>query len=233
MMNYNWNHPDNVLELGIGLACCPKPKAEALSTVWNRVRPGLISLLNALQGIHVFVNNLNGRQAFVTVKEMSGLHLQVDQYGHLWHLMDNGTYTVTISIDGFVPLTKLVRVLSAEFTEVNYNLPYKSGLPRAITVLILSSVVLAVLLCWLLVHCRQEKKKAIRSYEGFQLLSREERHMFEDEEDEETEIFDKSVEQFGLKMPPTQVYRDVTSSSEDEEDEAFLKLRVPNNHQQR
>ena len=37
--------------------------------------------------------------------------------------------------------------------------------------------------------------------------------MFEDEEDfeeEEVEIFDKSVEQFGLKMPPAQVYRLVT-----------------------
>ena len=37
--------------------------------------------------------------------------------------------------------------------------------------------------------------------------------MFEDEDDfeeEEVEIFDKSVEQFGLKMPPAQVYRLVT-----------------------
>ena len=50
-------------------------------------------------------------------------------------------------------------------------------------------------------------------YKGFQLLNREERHMFEDEDDfeeEEVEIFDKSVEQFGLKMPPAQVYRLVT-----------------------
>lgn len=51
--------------------------------------------------------------------------------------------------------------------------------------------------------------------------------MFEDEDDfeeEEVEIFDKSVEQFGLKMPPAQVYRDITSSDEDAED-AFLKVR--------
>ncbi len=37
--------------------------------------------------------------------------------------------------------------------------------------------------------------------------------MFEDEleldldEEEESEIFDKTVEQFGLKMPPAKVYR--------------------------
>merc|ERR1712008_519574 len=49
----------------------------------------------------------------------------------------------------------------------------------------------------------EEKKSSNRSHEGFQLLNREERHMFEDEDDfeeEEVEIFDKSVEQFGLKM---------------------------------
>ena len=49
--------------------------------------------------------------------------------------------------------------------------------------------------------------------------------MFEDEDDEEVEIFDKSVEQFGLKMPPTKVYRDMTSSSDEEAEDAFLKVR--------
>ena len=51
--------------------------------------------------------------------------------------------------------------------------------------------------------------------------------MFEEDEDEmeEVEIFDKSVEQFGLKMPPTEVYRDLTSSSDEEAEDAFLKVR--------
>ena len=124
-------------------------------------------------------------------------------------------------------MTKLVRVFNAAFTEVDFNLPYTSGLPRAITFLALSSFILCILLCSLLVHCRQGGKKSLRSYEGFQLLSREERHMFEEDEDEmeEVEIFDKSVEQFGLKMPPTEVYRDLTSSSDEEAEDAFLKVR--------
>ena len=114
-------------------------------------------------------------------------------------------------------MTKFVHVVNAAFNEVDFNLPYAPGLPRAITALALSSFILCILLCSLLVHCRNQngrgKKSSNRSYEGFQLLNREERHMFEDEDDfeeEEVEIFDKSVEQFGLKMPPAQVYRLVT-----------------------
>ena len=228
MTNYNWHHDDNVLELGIGVSCCPKPTEETLSTVWARTRPGLIGLLNSLQGIHVFVNNIDGRKAHVTIKELGDdVKLTVDQYGHLWHLLSNGTFTVTVSVEGFLPMTKLVRVLNAAFTEVDFNLPYAPGLPRAITALALSSFILCILLCSLLVHCRQGRKKSPRSYEGFQLLSREERHnMFEDDDDEEeVEIFDKSVEQFGLKMPPTKVYRDMTSSSDEEAEDAFLKVR--------
>lgn len=66
-----------------------------------------------------------------------------------------------------------------------------------------------------------------RSYDGFQLLSREERNLFEDDEDievdeeEDAEIFHKSVEQFGLTMPTTKVYRDFSSS---DEEESFLKI---------
>ena len=50
MTNFNWRHTDNVLELGIGVSCCPKPTEETLSDIWARTRPGLISLLNSLQG---------------------------------------------------------------------------------------------------------------------------------------------------------------------------------------
>ncbi len=171
MLNYNWNRPDNVLELDIGLACCPKPKEAVLSSVWNRVRPALVKLLNSLQGIHVLVNNKDSsHKAFVSIKGFEGLQLEVDEYGHLWHVLANGTFTVTVSVEGFVPMTKLVRVMTAEFTEVNFNLPYSPGLPKAIYVVLLSTVVLCILLCSLLVHCRQEKKKTVRSYEGFQLL---------------------------------------------------------------
>lgn len=222
MTNYNWNS-HNVIELGIGVSCCPQPTEEDLATVWDRVRPGFVGLINSLQGIHIFVSNIDGREAMVSIEELSHLTMSIDEYGHLWHLLNNGTYTVTVEVVGFVPMTKIVRVLTSEFTEVNFSLPYPSGIPRAIAVLIFSSVILCIMLCSLLIHCRQQKIKAVRSYDGFQLLSREERNIFEDEEDEEeTEMFDKGVEQYGSNVPSTKVYRDFTSS--EEEEESFLKV---------
>ena len=91
MTNYNWRHPDNVLELGIGVSCCPKPTEEMLSSIWARTRPGFIGLLNSLQGIHVFVSNINDRKAQVTIKEVGNdVKLSVDQFGHMWHLLAKG-----------------------------------------------------------------------------------------------------------------------------------------------
>ena len=49
MINYNWE--STVIEFGLGISCCSKPEeGKALSAVWNRVQPGLVGLLNSLQG---------------------------------------------------------------------------------------------------------------------------------------------------------------------------------------
>ena len=239
--NYHWQHKNNVLELGIGLTCCPKPEEKELRTVWERVRPALVGLLNRLQGIHVFVSNLDGREARVTIAE-TNLSLGLGPEGHLWHLMSDGAFTITLKVEGFMPMTKLVRVFAAEFTEVNFDLPYPSGMPRAVTLLILSSVVLVAMLCMLAVQCRRSPQigpKRPKSYEGFQLLSREEQgHIFEDmdDDDEMEDFFDKGVQEFGLKMPPSKVYRDFTSSEEEDQEEDledFLKIpRTTENNEQ-
>ena len=95
----------------------------------------------------------------VTIKELSNLRLDLDRLGHLWYLLNNGTFTITVEVDGYIPMTKMVRVMTSEFTEINFALPYPSGLPGAITVLILSSLIVCVMLCTLFVHCRQKNKK--------------------------------------------------------------------------
>lgn len=226
MINYNWNHRDNVLELGIGLACCPSPSEKDLATVWDRHRRSLIGLLSSLQGLHIRVDHLySSSDAFATIKELD-LKLPVNEYGNLWHLLSNGSYTVTVEVDSHIPITKIVTVVSGEFTEVIYRLPYEPTMPRFVVVLILASVTMCVLLCSLACHCRQQNGKHRRTYDGFQLLSREERNLFEDEDEEEEdlEIFDKGVEQYGLKMPPTKVYHDVTSSSSEAEEESFMQV---------
>ena len=158
MINYNWE--STVIEFGLGISCCSKPEeGKALSAVWNRVQPGLVGLLNSLQGMHISVSNFDGRSGMVTVKELSNLRLDLDRQGHLWYLLNNGTFTITVEVDGYIPMTKMVRVMTSEFTEINFALPYPSGLPGAITVLILSSLIVCVMLCTLFVHCRQKNKK--------------------------------------------------------------------------
>ena len=126
MANYNWQHVDQVLELGIGVSCCPKPKEETLSTVWNRIRPAIVGLLNSLQGIHIYVSNMDGRQASVVIEEMGKLSLPIDEYGHLWHMTTNGTFTITVTVDAFfeypssiwsfvIPLTLKSTTIAAYF----------------------------------------------------------------------------------------------------------------------
>ena len=61
LTNYNWNHPDNVLHMQIGLSCCPSPNESDLSKVWSRHRSSLIDLFSSLQGIHIIVENLDHR----------------------------------------------------------------------------------------------------------------------------------------------------------------------------
>ena len=92
----------------------------------------------------------------VTISE-TNLSLDLGPDGHLWHLMSNGAFTITLKVEGFMPMTKLVRVFAAEFTEVNFDLPYPSGIPRAVALLILSSVVLVAMLCLLAIHCRRNR----------------------------------------------------------------------------
>ena len=157
MINYNFD--SSLIELGLGISCCPKPnEGKDLSSVWNRIQPALTNLLNSLQGIHISVSNFDGQSGAVIIQELSDLKLRLDDRGHLWYLMNNGTFTITVEVEGYVPMTKMVRVLTSEFTEINFALPYSSGLPRAIGVLILSSVIVSIMLCTLLIHCRQQNK---------------------------------------------------------------------------
>ena len=157
MINYNFD--SSLIELGLGISCCPKPnEGKDLSSVWNRIQPAMTNLINSLQGIHISVSNFDGQSGAVIIQELSDLKLRLDDRGHLWYLMNNGTFTITVEVEGYVPMTKMVRVLTSEFTEINFALPYSSGLPRAIGVLILSSVIVSIMLCTLLIHCRQQNK---------------------------------------------------------------------------
>lgn len=97
MTNYNWNHPANILEIGIGLSCCPTPKEEDMTLIWSKHRRSLLSLLGNLQGVHLELENSGfaSEEARATIVELN-LTLPFDVHGQLWHLLPTGTFTISV-----------------------------------------------------------------------------------------------------------------------------------------
>ena len=155
----------------------------------------------------------------------------------------------------------MVPIQVAEFTEVVFLLPPNQMMPKFFVLLIMTCASMIILICavvfcrccgkndysnnskWLNQieqhgSIRGSKGRVAKShhrpnYEGFQLLTRgggKAKSLFEDDESEE-EFLDRSMKQYGLKMPPTKIYRDEFSSqsSEDElqrqEHNSFLNVR--------
>ena len=250
MTNYNWNHSDHVLEFGIGVSCCPSPEEKDLVKIWNRHRKSLINLLTSLQGIHVVVEDMESsyvssgydvNDATVYISELD-LTLKTKDYGHLWHLLPNGTYTVKVTVEGHdVPMTKIVRVITASFTEVVFRLPPRQAfVPKFIVLFLMASTFLVAMLSAFVCKCckrngLKRRKTATRpSYKGFQPLNKDD-NLFNDDEEDNMELMEQSVEQYGLA--PTKIYHDETSSmsssSGDELDkEAFLHVKSSNGKRQ-
>ena len=98
MINYNWNHPTNILEIGIGLSCCPTPKESDLTLIWSKYRRSLVGLLSNLQGIHLELENTGfpAEEARATIAELN-LTLPFDVHRQLWHLLPSGRFTISVS----------------------------------------------------------------------------------------------------------------------------------------
>ena len=268
MINYNWNHPDNVLQMEIGLSCCPSPHEADLSKVWSRHRASLIDLFSSLQGIHVIVENLDERftsemDAFVYIREVDLKIKFKNGIGHIWHLLPNGTYTIEVTVPTIPqPMIKyMVPIQVAEFQEVVFLLPPNRMMPKFFVLFLMACVSMVILIC-VAMFCRccgrgeygnnskwlnqmdQHRSKGRNSkshhrpsYDGFQLLTRgggKAKTLFEEDDESEDDMLDKSMKQYGLKMPPTKIYRDEFSSqsSEDElprhEHNTFLRERYNN-----
>ena len=269
MINYNWHHPDNVLQMGIGLSCCASPSETDLSKVWSRHRSSLIGLFSSLQGIHIIVENLDDvlgseTDAFAYIREIDLKLYFKKGHGHIWHLLPNGMYTVEVTVPGLPkPMIKyMVPIHVAEFTEVVFLLPPNQMMPKFFVLFLMACSSMIILIC-VVVFCRccskgdysnngkwlnqiephgssrGSKGRGAKShhrpnYDGFQLLTRgggKAKSLFEDDDESEEEMLDKSMKQYGLRMPPTKIYRDEFSSqsSDDElprqERNSFLNIR--------
>lgn len=61
------------------------------------------------------------------------LEVRVGEYGHLWQLLKEGSYTVTVRVEGFQERTKVVPVVTRSFTSVVFTMPVReTSLPRYI-----------------------------------------------------------------------------------------------------
>ena len=97
MINYN-QQKFHTLELGIGLTCCGTPPESELVKIWSRHRKALLNVMGNLQGLHVMINNQD-IEAKVFIRELD-LTLPITDFGHLWYLLEEGTYSITVSIEG-------------------------------------------------------------------------------------------------------------------------------------
>ena len=86
------------------------------SNPFETISTGTIPPL-ALQGIHVHVGNIDdGAEATVAVQRQapeSGdppRKFSIRRFGSMWHLMQDGRYEVTVTVDGLAESTKLVSV---------------------------------------------------------------------------------------------------------------------------
>eukprot|EP00096_Caligus_rogercresseyi_P011871 TRINITY_DN4820_c0_g1_i1.p1 TRINITY_DN4820_c0_g1~~TRINITY_DN4820_c0_g1_i1.p1 ORF type:complete len:1605 (-),score=512.70 TRINITY_DN4820_c0_g1_i1:1196-6010(-) len=175
MSNTNWNSFE-LLELSLGISCCPHPKLQDLSRIWSRSRRPLIGLIaSGLQGIHVSLPQAPvGTSVSLESMGSQSFPLGEDDMS-LWIPLPEGTYTLVLNIPGHLPTKKLVRVTSGEFTRLLSPLPPSSSLPKMMRFL-LFLLAAAVLLSIgpFLYHCRRERRKRRRrSYEGLQMTNRD------------------------------------------------------------
>ncbi|XP_040575872.1 carboxypeptidase D [Lepeophtheirus salmonis] len=165
MSNMNWNEFE-IIELGLGISCCPYPEVTELTHIWSRHRRSLLSLISSgLQGIHISIPQ---EGSSVQIQEISSNDFLVDN-GNLWIALPEGLYTLSIDIPGHITTNKIVRVYTGEFTHILSPLPPTSGLPKMIVLLIILATFAALLFLGpFYCHCRRERRKRRRrNYDGF------------------------------------------------------------------
>ncbi len=133
MANYNFEHW-HTLEVAPGLSCCAVPAAgDDLGKTWDRHRLSLVTLLSssASQGLHIEVDGIGENEPFTVEVSEEGVEVEVLRFRNFWRLELEGTYTVTVKVEGRLPRTKVVEVVPGAFTDVVFFVePSQSSMPR-------------------------------------------------------------------------------------------------------
>lgn len=144
--------------------------------------------------MHVMVGNIDDDASTRVVigSDGSDEHVMTQQtfvakrYGHLWHLMSDGKYTVTVSVEGLKDVTKLVAVTRETFTDVTFLMPVQEPRVPKFVVLTLGVTMVAVIMIIILwCRCREKQRKVRKETytNGFPLIRGNKNNIFHDLED--------------------------------------------------
>ena len=124
MQDYNYLH-SNDFEITVEMGCYKFPPGAAMPAYWNSNKIALVRfLLEVHRGIRGMVTNSSGHRlegATITVEGIRHVVRSLKD-GDYFRILLPGKYKVTVSADGYFPLTKRVIVSAGLATELNFKL---------------------------------------------------------------------------------------------------------------
>ena len=125
MQDYNYLH-SNCFEVTFELSCCKHPRSNYLSEEWDNNREALISFIEQVhRGISGFVTDTDGQPIANASIRVHGIDHDIKSafHGDYWRLLVGGTYTITVTADGYLPSTTSgVIVTDSTVTKLNLTL---------------------------------------------------------------------------------------------------------------
>ncbi|MFT7803295.1 carboxypeptidase D [Arapaima gigas] len=130
----------NCLEITMELSCCKYPKASELRGEWDNNRESLLAYMEKVHiGIRGYVKEAKNGTALsdarITVEGINH-NLTTGRFGDYYRLLLPGTYNITASAQGYVPVTiRGVQVVEGKARELNFTLmvPGDEGLSNFTT----------------------------------------------------------------------------------------------------
>lgn len=130
MQDWNyWN--SNTLEITVELSCLKYPYLRDLPKYWNDNKVSLLTFMNEVhKGVKGFVLDEQGRALGDAKIHVSNISHTVfsSKDGDYWRLLVPGKYSITVSKEGFRPLTKIIEVPTDTALEVCFNFYNKFNL---------------------------------------------------------------------------------------------------------
>jgi len=124
MQDYNYLHT-NCFEITIEQGCTKFPRASHLEQIWNNNKASLLAFIGQVhQGLTGFVKAVNGSPiAGATIDVAHRSHsITSAADGDFWRLLTPGTYTITVSANGYQSASAEVSVSAGRAHQVNFTL---------------------------------------------------------------------------------------------------------------